>query len=109
MIARDKNHPCVVIWSIANEPESDTSQARAYFEPLAAETRRLDPTRPAGFVNVMLAPASKDVVADLFDVVAAPLARAVLTGRDPCGGASVAVTVMADVKVSAIVVSSAIR
>ena len=69
MIARDKNHPCVVIWSIANEPESDTPAARAYFEPLAAETRRLDPTRPAGFVNVMLAPAGKDVVADLFDVV----------------------------------------
>ena len=23
LIARDKNHPCVVLWSIANEPESD--------------------------------------------------------------------------------------
>ena len=69
LIARDKNHPCVVVWSIANKPESDTPQTRAYFEPLAAETRRLDPSRPAGFVNVMLAPADKDVVADLFDVV----------------------------------------
>ena len=69
LIARDKNHPCVVVWSIANEPESDTPQARAYFDPLAAETRRLDPSRPVGFVNVMLAPAGKDVVADLFDVV----------------------------------------
>ena len=69
MIMRDKNHPCVVIWSIANEPESDTPQSRAYFEPLAAETRRLDPARPVGFVNVMLAPADKDLVADLFDVV----------------------------------------
>jgi beta-glucuronidase len=69
LVARDKNHPCVVVWSIANEPESDTPQSRAYFEPLAAETRRLDPSRPVGFVNVMLAPADKDVVADLFDVV----------------------------------------
>ena len=69
LVARDKNHPCVVVWSIANEPESDTPQARAYFEPLAAETRRLDPSRPVGFVNVMLAPADKDMVADLFDVV----------------------------------------
>ena len=60
LIARDKNHPCVVVWSIANEPESDTPQARAYFEPLAAETRRLDPSRPVGFVNVMLAPAGKE-------------------------------------------------
>jgi beta-glucuronidase len=69
LVARDKNHPCVVVWSIANEPESDTPESRAYFEPLAAETRRLDPSRPVGFVNVMLAPADKDVVTDLFDVV----------------------------------------
>jgi beta-glucuronidase len=69
LVARDKNHPCVVIWSIANEPESDTPESRAYFEPLAAEARRLDPTRPVGFVNVMLAPADKDVVSDLFDVL----------------------------------------
>ena len=40
------------MWSIANEPESDTPEARAYFEPLVAETRRLDPTRPVGFANV---------------------------------------------------------
>jgi beta-glucuronidase len=69
LIARDKNHPCVVIWSIANEPESDTPASRRYFEPLAAEARALDPSRPVGFVNVMLAPADKDVVADLFDLV----------------------------------------
>ena len=56
LVARDKNHPSVVLWSIANEPESDTPEARAYFEPLFAETRRLDPTRPVGFVNMMLAP-----------------------------------------------------
>jgi beta-glucuronidase len=69
LVARDKNHPCVVIWSIANEPESDTPASRAYFEPLAAEARRLDPSRPVGFVNVMLAPPDKDVITDLFDVV----------------------------------------
>ena len=69
LVARDKNHPSVVIWSIANEPESDTPESRAYFEPLAAEARRLAPSRPVGFVNVMLAPADKDVVSDLFDVL----------------------------------------
>jgi beta-glucuronidase len=69
LIARDKNHPCVVIWSIANEPESDTPASRDYFEPLAAEAKRLDPSRPVGFVNVMLAPVDKDVVSDMFDVL----------------------------------------
>jgi beta-glucuronidase len=69
LVARDKNHPCVVLWTIANEPESVTPEARAYFEPLAAETRRLDPSRPIGFANVMMATPDVDVITDLFDVV----------------------------------------
>lgn len=59
----------MVLWSIANEPESDTGAARAYFEPLFALTRELDPTRPVGFVNVMLAPHGRCRVSELGDVV----------------------------------------
>jgi beta-glucuronidase len=69
LVARDKNHPCVVLWSIANEPESVTPESRSYFEPLAAEARRLDPTRPIGFANVMGSTPDLDVLTDLFDVV----------------------------------------
>jgi beta-glucuronidase len=69
LIARDKNHPCVVIWSIANEPDTVPPAARAYFEPLVAETRRLDPTRPVAFANFMTATPELDVVSDLFDVL----------------------------------------
>jgi beta-glucuronidase len=69
LIARDKNHPCVVLWSIANEPESVTAESRAYFDPLAAEARQLDPTRPIGFANVMGATPDLDRLTDLFDVV----------------------------------------
>jgi beta-glucuronidase len=54
---------------VANEPESVTEASRNYFEPLAAEARRLDPTRPVGFVNVMMATPDVDVITDLFDVV----------------------------------------
>jgi beta-glucuronidase len=69
LIARDRNHPCVVIWSIANEPDSIQPEARDYFEPLVRETRRLDPTRPVGFANFMLATPERCVISDLFDVL----------------------------------------
>ncbi|KQY47919.1 beta-glucuronidase [Cellulomonas sp. Root137] len=69
LITRDKNHPSVVLWSIANEPESDTDAARAYFEPLFALTRELDTSRPVGFVNVMLAPHGTCQVSELGDVL----------------------------------------
>jgi beta-glucuronidase len=69
LVARDKNHPSVVLWSIANEPESDTEGAEDYFRPLFPLTRQLDPTRPVGFVNVMLAPYGKCRVAQFGDVL----------------------------------------
>ncbi len=69
LVARDKNHPCVVLWSIANEPESVTPESRAYFEPLTVEARRLDASRPIGFANVMGSTPDVDVLTDLFDVV----------------------------------------
>ncbi|QGK70466.1 beta-glucuronidase [Allosaccharopolyspora coralli] len=69
LVARDKNHPSVVLWSIANEPESHTEESRKYFQPLFEETRRLDPSRPVGFVNIMLAPPDKCVLTELADVV----------------------------------------
>jgi len=69
LISRDKNHACVVLWCLANEPESVTPEAREYFTPLVSEVKRLDPTRPVGFANVMGATADIDVLTDLFDVV----------------------------------------
>ncbi|MFM6849410.1 MAG: beta-glucuronidase [Terrabacter sp.] len=69
LIARDKNHPSVVLWSIANEPESDTEGAEDYFRPLFDVARNADPTRPVGFVNVMLAPHGKCRVSQFADVL----------------------------------------
>jgi beta-glucuronidase len=69
LVARDKNHPCVVLWSIANEPNGAEEGAREYFEPLVRLTRELDPTRPVGYVNVMFDTPDKCIIGDLFDVI----------------------------------------
>lgn len=69
LIARDKNHPSVIIWSIANEPESHTEASEKYFEPLFDVAREADPTRPVGFVNVMLSPHGKCRVSRFADLI----------------------------------------
>jgi beta-glucuronidase len=69
LVARDKNHPSVVLWSIANEPESDTEASVAYFQPLFALTRQLDPSRPVGSANMAFAPHGRDRLQALGDVV----------------------------------------
>lgn len=69
LIARDKNHACVVLWSITNEPSSSEEGAREFFEPLVKLTRELDPSRPVCFINVMFATYEKDLISDLFDVL----------------------------------------
>ncbi len=73
MIARDKNHPAVVMWCVANEPmpkgfavgalgESDLTQeevnkpGKEFLETEIARVRELDPTRLVTIVTVMGGP-----------------------------------------------------
>jgi beta-glucuronidase len=72
MIARDKNHPGVILWSVANEPtlvdmmkrfvggeDGEDPLVRTGGEFLAGlmdHARNLDPTRPVTFVSMMGAP-----------------------------------------------------
>ncbi|AFC28929.1 beta-D-glucuronidase [Paenibacillus mucilaginosus 3016] len=67
MIRRDKNHPCVVMWSIANEAATNEEAAVPYFTAVAEETRRLDPTRPITIVQTMWP--SADRVGGLVDII----------------------------------------
>lgn len=50
LIQRDKNHPSVVMWSVANEPRSEDPNAEEYFRHVFEHTRSLDTTRPVAIV-----------------------------------------------------------
>jgi len=69
LISRDKNHPSVVMWVIANEPAAQEEGAREYFEPLAKLTRDLEPSRPVTYANQGAATPETDLIMDLFDVI----------------------------------------
>lgn len=71
LIARDKNHACVVMWSIANEPDSSGEGAYEYFAPLYELARELDPQkRPCTLVSVQIATTPEtDVSSKLSDVI----------------------------------------
>ncbi len=66
LIARDKNHPAVILWSLANEPHSSRPEARACFQEVFELARALDPTRPVTFVSHL---GSADAAIDLSDVI----------------------------------------
>lgn len=46
LISRDKHHPSVIFWSVANEAESQKPESEAYFREVTDLVRKLDPTRP---------------------------------------------------------------
>jgi beta-glucuronidase len=46
LIARDKNHPSVIAWSIANEPHSWVPSAKPFLKNLCELSKSLDPSRP---------------------------------------------------------------
>lgn len=47
MILRDRNHPCIIAWSMCNEENiQNTPQGAALFAKMKSVTQELDPTRP---------------------------------------------------------------
>lgn len=54
MITRDKNHACVIAWSLLNEPETTDEAAVPYFEKVFARAHELDvQKRPRTFALIM--------------------------------------------------------
>ena len=71
LIERDKNHPCVVMWSIANEPNTEAQPKAAYdyFKPLYDLAHKCDPqNRPVTLV-ICQNDYVKDITAPAMDVV----------------------------------------
>lgn len=64
MIARDRNHPSVMLWGIAGEINAPMDISKRVVESVAKLYRQLDPTRPV----VMHAPRGEEISA-LVDVV----------------------------------------
>lgn len=53
LIDRDKNHPSVIMWSLANEPDARSEEGEEYFKELVTFARGLDKTRPFTYVAYM--------------------------------------------------------
>ena len=70
LMKRDKNHASVVMWCLANEPDSAQERAEEYFAEIFSYARGLDPQeRPLTFTNIMTAPYGKCNVAQFADVI----------------------------------------
>lgn len=68
MIARDRNHACVLMWSLGNETATHEETAVTHYTELARLARRLDPTRPLTLVECNYPRHSK--IGHLIDVIA---------------------------------------
>jgi beta-glucuronidase len=71
MIDRDKNHPCVVLWSLGNEPDTEhfPESARDYWRPLYEQAHAQDPQgRPVTMVCCQN-DYTKDITTRTMDVV----------------------------------------
>jgi beta-galactosidase/evolved beta-galactosidase subunit alpha len=84
MVERDKNHPCIVLWSLGNESGFGVNH-----EAMARDIRRRDPTRPIHYEGDKQAKAA-DVISQMYTpvdrVIAAGAGKPVTRDGDPITG-----------------------
>ncbi|MGP0020548.1 MAG: glycoside hydrolase family 2 protein [Candidatus Sulfotelmatobacter sp.] len=71
MIARDFNHPSVVVWGLCNEIEGQNSPAYQFAKRLLEEAKRLDPGRLCSYASNSLDTTPQRDVAGLMDFIEA--------------------------------------
>ena len=67
MINRDRNHPSVVMWCLANEPLCTDSQSKSYFNDLVNFTKSIAAGRPLTFVTNLNS--NNDQCMEFYDVI----------------------------------------
>jgi beta-glucuronidase len=69
MIARDRNHPSVVIWGLCNEIGGQHAPAYQFAKRLLAEAKKLDPHRPCSYASNSLEKTPELDVAGFMDLI----------------------------------------
>jgi beta-galactosidase len=69
MIARDRNHPSVVVWGLCNEVGGQHSPAHQFAKHLLEEAKKLDPNRLCSYASNSLIETPERDVAGLMDFI----------------------------------------
>jgi beta-glucuronidase len=69
MIARDRNHPSVVVWGLCNEIDGQNPPAYNFAKRMLAEAKRFDPQRLCSYASNSLRKTPERDVAGLMDFI----------------------------------------
>lgn len=69
MIARDRNHPSIVVWGLCNEVNGQNPPAYEFAKRMLEEAKRLDPGRHCSYASNSLAETPEKDVAGLMDFI----------------------------------------
>ncbi len=69
MIARDRNHPSVVVWGLCNEISGQNPPAYQFAKHMLEEAKRLDPNRLCSYASNSLGETPKRDAAGLMDFI----------------------------------------